>query len=289
MHTTLNLNNLFFIARQTALDDKLKDNFKQLTNPQRKTLAKIFKSYKTFRKDPSQPIKFVSQKVITDITNNLSGVGRKRKEGCWKNFKRFLLSLFGFRISTSSIQKRALQLPPLFSKHQSFTLETTLELEKDMHYHGLQNDEDLTRQLFVDWKRVFQPLLFIIKDASIEPIIMNPDILPCHYENLIPDELKALVKHDKASIRRIATFLTQSVGVTPQKIIATEYLSQPQTRTYFKFYFKNNNDGTNLQIEMRYTSIDENGNQTDGEFLTVQTIDLKNLDSPIILDVYSNL
>jgi len=265
-----------------------------LTNSQRKTLAKIFKSYKAFEKDPNQLIKSVPQKVITDITKNLSGVGRKRKEGCWKNFKRFILSLLGFRISTSSMQKRALQLPPHFSKHQSFTLETTLELENDMRKHGLQKDEDLTRLLYVDWKRVYEPHLFLINEAGkkpiTEPIILNPDKLPCHYENLIPDELKAVVSHDEASIRRIAMFLTQGIGATPLSKLMNEYQTLPYTCAgYFKFYFKNNQDETTLQIETPYKGRDKDFNENGSEFLTVLTIDLKDLDSPITLDVYSNV
>jgi hypothetical protein len=40
---------------------------------------------------------------------------------------------------------------------------------------------------------------------------------------------------------------------------------------------------------MSYIGWDEDGNETGAQFLTVQTIDLKKLDSPIILDVYSNV
>lgn len=282
MHTTLNINNLFFIARQTVLDDKLKDNFKQLTNSQRKTLAKIFKSYKTFRKDPNRPIKSVSQKAITDITNNLSGVGRKRKEGCWKNFKRFVLSLLGFRISTSSLQKQALQLPSHFSKHQTFTLKTTSEMGNEI----LLPDEGITRQLHVDWKRMQGNHLFLINDTWTEPLILNPDKLPYHYENMIPDELKVLVNHDKASIRRIAMLLTQGVYGSCLDKLMSEYPDKMFSNTSnIKYYFAE----STLYTESPFKVLDLNSLEVVAQALLIQTIDLKNLDAPIILDVYSNL
>lgn len=292
MHTTLKLNNLYFIARETAFADQLKDNFKQLTDEQRNTLVKIFKELK---KPTNLPKKTFSQKDITDITNCLSGVGEKRDEGCWSKFKRFILSFFRLRISTESIQKKAQELPLHFSKHKSYPIMTTLELANDIQSHGLETDQSLTHLLTIDWKRTqsfdqktgaARESLFLIED-EFKPLLMN--LHQENYESILPNELKTLLNDDKEALQRVALFLTQGIGTIVLEKLASKYpdlwFKQDQ---YFKFYFEKKTAETILCIELLFKGRDSReSKETGDDVLTVLTINLERLDSIVTLDFYS--
>ena len=287
MHTTLKLNNLFLVARKAALNPKLKNNFKNLTEVQREILLKIFDDLQEFQNNPHHPIQSISENEITNITNTLI-----EPESCWSRIKRFVLSLFGWNYP-DPVQKKARKLPHHFRNYRSYQLETTRELEKNMN---LNNEETLAIDIFNDWIRLQisddDCCLFLIEKEADGTTKTKPVMMDLsggnhpNYKDLIPEEIKNFLNNDAAAILRVARFFTQGVHFPMTQILDKRYPTISRGNDGYRYFFEKNDEQITLHVELFMKAKDRNG-FLGIDFLTFQSINLSDLDSKASFDIYS--